>query len=65
MNLKQINVGIPEELARRVKMDAVRLEVPLNVYTSRALAKFIERPIEHRRASVAGSRRIAGRRPAI
>lgn len=46
---KQINVEIPEVLSKRVKKDAIEINVTLNEYAKQAFERFLSLTIAQRR----------------
>jgi len=60
---KQINVTLPETLARRIKSDAANLGIPLHEYGRLAFENFISKPVASRRVIADGAtRKTVGRR---
>ena len=63
---KQVNVILPENLARRIKSDAAALGVTLNDYGKIAFELFLQKPIANRRTNLDGAKRkIVGRRVSV
>ena len=46
---KQLNVALPENLARKIKADAAALGIPLNEYGRMAFEQFIGKSVASRR----------------
>lgn len=64
---KQVNVELPETLARRVKADAAALGVLMSAWSQQAFEHFLAMPVASRRVSLGarGQRKIMGRKLAL
>lgn len=59
----QLNVRLPEDLAKRVKIDAIEIGVPLAEYAAGAFGAFLAKNIGQRRCHFDGVRRkVMGRK---
>ena len=54
---KQVNVELPENLARRIKADAASLGVTLNDYGKTAFELFLQKPVANRRVNLDGAKK--------
>lgn len=54
---KQVNVIVPESLARRIKSDAALIGVTLNDYGRIAFEQFLSKGIANRRVNLDGAKR--------
>lgn len=58
----QFNAVIPDELAHRVRKEAVEHSATLGDVTAQALIKFLALPKAHRRACLEAHKKILGRK---
>lgn len=62
MTKKQFNVELPGALAKRVKKDAIEMNVSLVDYSRQAFEAFLGKPIASRRIHFDSRKKLTGRR---